>query len=422
MNGHCCGWKLTDRRCSVVWTTSIKGYFSGFYNDKHDSKKEFMIMLRSAILVLWITAITSAHISEADVNRLDENEDYDEIEGTVAYGKGVFCADGFRDYVAGRVCEGEIRIGFVSGFPSDKILPSVAGPLGDHVHEYVPNIKLDADTINSLEALGNRGSLLREQEDAVDGGLQESVFIGGVASIKLECVIDLLKFNDGEMDKLFGCVGFAGSGTSIQPDELAVQAFTVGTKHSGRPNDEMNPIRVRSSRLAAASGERPPSKFFRGLRKGEEETRVGKTGADETEDLVFCEVGLKGRLAVVECEGTFTVDFAMDTNTDSMVQSLTARLNKHIHEYLPKKIRFGKDIRLALQRLEKVGLAGEVLLYDDDDPEETLVDIAAEWTVSFGCKIVVSKKKSGMLTKSVQCGGTGGGGIGVLPTDDDNEL
>ena len=377
--------------------------------------------------MLWITAITSALISEAD--RADENEGFGDIlGGFISYDDDVSCwSEGRDNYVTSNRCYGEFSIELYAE-PAEKIVSTTAGHLGDHLREYVPKIELDTDTISSIEALRNKGRQFLD-EGVVDVGFQESVFMAGSLRIDWSCDIDSYVFNDGAFDKYIWCNGDSANGMSVKPDESAVKAFTAGTRHASRHNNnnnKRNHSRMRPNSFAAIGDEKeertPSSKFVRGRGRGEKDTRrrMVKSGPPTKDKVMVCDVGFKGQTAWVECEGTFKMDFGMDTTTDSMVQSLTARLDKHLEEYLPKRIPFGEDVRMAIEGLENVG-QGKV--DDDDGAKETTIGFGGQWAVNFGCKMVLSEPDGGKPTLSVQCGGRGVGGIGIFPPpQDDNEL
>ena len=388
-------------------------------------KKTKKIMIR-LVLVLWITAITSALISEAD--RADENEGFGAILGFISYEDDVNCwsDEGGDNYVTSGYCDGVFSIELYAE-PAEKILSTVAGHLGDHLREYVPKIELDTDTISSIEALRNKGRQFLD-EGVVDVGFQESVFMAGSLRIDWSCDIDSYVFNDGAFDKYIWCNGDSANGMSVKPDESAVKAFTAGTRHASRHNNnnnKRNHSRMRPNSFAAIGDEKeertPSSKFVRGRGRGEKDTRrrMVKSGPATKDKVMVCDVGFKGQTAWVECEGTFKMEFGMDTTTDSMVQSLTDRLDKHLEEYLPKRIPFGKDVRKAIEGLENVG-QGKVDVDDDDIAKETTILFGGQWAVNFGCRMVLSEGDKPTL--SVQCGGRGVGGIGIFPPHDDNEL
>ena len=375
-----------------------------------------MIRLLAIILVLlWITAIASAFISETELDHV--------VADAIAYENYLECWDGFNDYDAGRHCSYDWFMS-TNTVPKEDVLSLVGRRLGDRLHESFPKITLDAGTINSIEALTK--SVTLDDGDKVDGGFQESVFIGGSTLIDMQGIIDVLTFEDGVVEKNFEFSGNVGTGMNTKPNESAMEAFTEGTSHGARHssnNRKRNQSRMRLSRFA--NEEHSPSKFFRGL-GGDKDMGVVKSGPepDHTDKVVDCDVGFNDKVAAVECKGSFQMDFGMDTTTDSLVQSWTGHLDKHLAEYLPKQIRFGEDVRMAVEHLESARLAE---LDDDeadidDNVQEWYVEMVGRWTVNFGCKVVVSKPNGGKPTISVQCGGKGVGGIGILPPDDDNEL
>ena len=378
-------------------------------------KTDRMIRLLAIILVLlWITAIASAFISETELDHV--------VADVIFYDNSLECWDGFNEFEPGRHCLYNWFMA-TNTVPKEDVLSSVGHRLGDRLHESIPKIALDAGTINSIEALTK--SVTLDEEDKVEGGFQESLFTGGFMLIDMRGFVDVLTFEDGVVEKNFQFFGFVGV-TSAEADESALEAFTEGTSHGARHssnNRKRNQSRMRPSRFA--NEEHSPSKFFRGL-GGDKDMGVVKSGPepDHTDQRVECDVGFKDKVAAVECKGSFQMDFGTDTTTDSLVQSWTGQLDKHLAEYLPKQIRFGEDIRMAVEHLENARLAeadddGAGI---DDNVQEWYVEMVGRWTVNFGCKVVVSKPNGDKPTLSVQCGGKGVGGIGILPPDDDNEL